>query len=85
MMSSLTNVIVSRGLNCALALLTFSASSTLPLLKKCMFITPASLSDWSFVIKILTMDRPDELPFRDTFLPYYYGKHLRANMKPVAA
>lgn len=31
------------------------------------------------------MDRPDELPFRDTFLPYYYGKHLRANMKPVAA
>ncbi|KAF2030401.1 cytochrome P450 monooxygenase-like protein [Setomelanomma holmii] len=28
---------------------------------------------------------PGKLPFRDTFLPHYYGKHLQAKMVPVSA
>ncbi|KAJ9663462.1 hypothetical protein H2201_005670 [Coniosporium apollinis] len=28
---------------------------------------------------------PKELPFRETFLPYYYGQHAKAFMTPVAA
>ncbi|OAL04258.1 cytochrome P450 monooxygenase-like protein [Phaeosphaeriaceae sp. SRC1lsM3a] len=33
----------------------------------------------------LAEEMPDELPFRDTFLPFYYGKHLRANMQLAKA
>ncbi|KAH4844123.1 hypothetical protein HBI24_216390 [Parastagonospora nodorum] len=33
----------------------------------------------------LTELMPEQLPFRDTFLPYYYGQHLRVDMKPVIA
>ncbi len=28
---------------------------------------------------------PKELPFRETFLPYYYGQHAKAFMTPVDA
>jgi hypothetical protein len=38
-----------------------------------------------FSILMLTWNRPEKLPFRDTFLPYFYGKHLRVNMQPVKA
>ncbi|KAH7091937.1 cytochrome P450 monooxygenase-like protein [Paraphoma chrysanthemicola] len=26
---------------------------------------------------------PEKLPFRDTFLPYYYGKHLQVKLQPL--
>jgi hypothetical protein len=38
-----------------------------------------------FNMGVLTLNRPEKLPFRDTFLPYFYGKHLRVNMQPVKA
>lgn len=34
---------------------------------------------------VLTDPVQDKLPFRDTFLPFFYGTHLRVNMRPVDA
>lgn len=39
--------------------------------------------DFLVIMQMLTIHRPDSLPFRDTFLPFFYGKHLNVNMKPV--
>jgi hypothetical protein len=37
------------------------------------------------VISRLTLNRQDKLPFRDIFLPYYYGPRLKVNLQSVAA
>lgn len=34
-------------------------------------------------LPVLTMSRPDSLPFRDTFLPWFNGTHLQVYMKPI--
>jgi hypothetical protein len=61
-----------------------SGSLILLLRKKCTLFT----FDLQIMLSCrskLIVDRPESLPFRDTFLPCYYGKHLRANMQLVTS
>lgn len=74
------------GQSYALVTLIRSANLNSVLLKKCQPTSnyqPRFYSECCSVLYWPTIHRPDKLPYRDTFMPFFYGKHLRVNVQPV--